>query len=70
VNLEDKMKNKVDQAGGAVKETVGKLTDDEKMQAEGHMQHAKAVLAEDAEKVKDSVVGAAGHIKDAFKKQA
>jgi uncharacterized protein YjbJ (UPF0337 family) len=66
--MEDKMKNRADQAGGAVKETVGKLTDDKKMQAEGHMQHAKATLAVDAEKVKDSVVDAAEHIKDAFKK--
>jgi uncharacterized protein YjbJ (UPF0337 family) len=68
MDMEDKVKNKADQATGSVKESVGKLTGDEKMQAEGHMQHAKATLVEDAEKLKDSVKHAAEHIGDAFKK--
>jgi len=68
MDLEDKVKNKADQVGGSVKETVGKLTDDEQMEAEGRLQHVKATLAQDAEKLKDSVVDAAEHIKDAFKK--
>lgn len=68
MDIEDKVKNKADQASGSMKEAVGKLTDNEQMQAEGHMQHAKATLAEDAEKLKDSVKHAAEHIGDAFKK--
>lgn len=68
MDLEDKAKNKVDQAGGTLKETVGKLTDDEKMEEEGRIQHAKATLAEDAEKLKDSLKHAGEHIKDAFEK--
>ena len=35
MNLEDKAKNKLDQASGKAKETVGKLTDNEKLEAEG-----------------------------------
>jgi uncharacterized protein YjbJ (UPF0337 family) len=68
VDLEDKVKNKADQASGSVKTTVGKLTDDKKMESEGRVQHAKATLAEDAEKLKDSVKHAAEHLGDAFKK--
>lgn len=68
MDLDDKVKNKVDQASGKAKEAVGKLTDDEKMEAEGRLQHAKAVLAEDADKLKKSVENAAEHIKDAFKR--
>lgn len=66
MDIEDKIKNKADQAGGKVKETVGKLTDNEQMEGEGRLQNAKATLAEDAEKLKDSVKDAAKHIKDSF----
>jgi uncharacterized protein YjbJ (UPF0337 family) len=66
MDIEDKIKNKADQAGGKVKETVGKLTDNERMEGEGRLQNAKATLAEDAEKLKDSVKDAAKHIKDSF----
>lgn len=68
MDLEDKVKNKADQASGKVKETVGKLTDNERLEAEGRLQHDKATLSEDAEKLKKNVMDAAGHIKDAFKK--
>lgn len=66
MDIEDKIKNKADQAGGKVKETVGKLTDNEQMEGEGRLQNAKATLAEDAEKLKDSVKDAAKHIKNSF----
>jgi uncharacterized protein YjbJ (UPF0337 family) len=68
VDLKHKMKNKADQASGKVKETVGKLTDDGRLEAKGRLQHAKGTLAEDAGKLKDSVKHAAGHIRDAFGK--
>ncbi len=68
MDIEDKAKNKVDQLGGKAKETVGKLTDDEKMEAEGRLQHDKAVLAEDADRLAQNVKNAAKHIKDAFTK--
>lgn len=68
MDLEDKLKNQADKASGKVKETVGKLTDNEQLEGEGRLQHDKATLAQDAEKLKKSVKDAAEHIKDAFKK--
>lgn len=62
------IKNKVDQASGKAKETVGKITDDEKLEAEGRLQHDKAQLAEDADKLKKNVKDAAEHVKNVFKK--
>ena len=69
MDLEDKAKNKVDQLGGKAKEAVGKLTDDDKMEAEGRLQHDKAVLAEDADRLVKNVKNAAGHMKDALTKE-
>lgn len=68
MDIGDKAKNKADQVGGKVKETVGKLTDDDELEAEGRLQHDKATLAEDADKLAKNVKDAAGHIKDAFTK--
>ena len=68
MDIEDKAKNKGAQLGGKAKEAVGKLTDDEKMEAEGRLQHDKAVLAEDADKLAKNVKKGAEHIKDAFTK--
>ena len=67
MDMDDKVKNKVDQASGKAKETVGKLTDNAELEAEGRRQHGKAVLAQDAEKLKTNVKKAAGHMKDALK---
>jgi uncharacterized protein YjbJ (UPF0337 family) len=68
MDIEDKAKNKVAQVGGKAKEAVGKLTDDEQMEAEGRLQHDKAVLAEDADKLTKNVKDAAEHIKETFTK--
>lgn len=62
-------KSKADQASGKAKETVGKITDDEKLEAEGRVQHDKAQLAEDADKLKKNVKDAVDHAKNAFKKE-
>jgi len=67
MGLENKVKNKANQAGGKIKETVGRLTDDPQMELDGRMQNAGAKLAEGAEKVKDSVKRGARDIKDALK---
>jgi uncharacterized protein YjbJ (UPF0337 family) len=67
MGLENKVKNKANQAGGKVKETVGRLTDDPQMELDGRMQNAGAKVAEDAEKVKDSVKRGVRDIKDALK---
>lgn len=67
MGIEDAAKNKANEASGKVKETVGKLTDNKRLEAEGRLQHDKAKLAEAADKVKKSVRGAADDIKDVFK---
>lgn len=68
MDLGDKMKNKANEASGKAKEAVGKLTDDEKLEAEGRLQHDKAKVAEAADKVKKGVQDAADDIKDVFKR--
>ena len=68
MGLGDKMRNKADQASGKAKETVGKITGDKRLEGEGRLQHGKATLAEDAEKLKEGVKDAAEHVKDAFRK--
>jgi uncharacterized protein YjbJ (UPF0337 family) len=67
MGFDDKVKNKANQAGGKVKEVVGKLTDDPQMELDGRMQNAGATMAEGAENVKDSVKRGARHLKDALK---
>ncbi len=68
MGLDDRVKNKGNQVGGKAKEAVGKVTDNEKLEAEGRLQYVEATLAEDAEKLKTGVKNAAEHVKDAFKK--
>lgn len=65
--FDDTVKQKVDQASGKAKEAVGKLTDDEKLEAEGRLQHDKAKVAEDVDKIKKTAQDVAKDIKDAFK---
>lgn len=67
MTIKDAMKNVADQASGKAKETVGKLTDNERLEAEGRLQHDKAKLAEAAAKVKKGVQGAVDDLKDVLK---
>jgi uncharacterized protein YjbJ (UPF0337 family) len=50
----DKLKNKAQELGGEGKEHVGRATDDEDLQAEGHQDQAAANLKQAGEKVKDA----------------
>ena len=54
----DRFDDRVDQAGGKAKEWAGKLTDNERLEAEGKSQHevaeTKGDLKEAADKVKDA----------------
>lgn len=56
MGLDDKISNAAEDLGGKVKEGVGKLTGNERLEAEGEAQQVKA----DAKKVGEDV-------KDAFK---
>lgn len=62
------IEKKLDQAKGAVKEGVGKVTGDKKMEIEGAVEKAAAKVKEVGESVKDSVEGAAEGLKNAVSK--
>ncbi|WP_427870461.1 CsbD family protein [Leucobacter luti] len=54
MSAEDKIKAAGEKTGGKVKETVGKMTDNEKLVAEGKADQAKGHLRDAAEDVKDT----------------
>ncbi len=53
----DKAKNKVEDLKGKAKEEIGKVTDNEKLEAEGKADQAKASGKDVGEKVKDVFKG-------------
>lgn len=55
MGLGDKIKNTADEVAGKAKEEWGDLTDNEKLEAEGRAQQAKADVKKAAENVKDAV---------------
>lgn len=59
---DDKIKNKINEGVGKAKETVGKLTGDDKLRAKGAVQKNTA-------KIKDKVQDAVESAKGAFKKK-
>ena len=62
------LENKFDQAKGAVKEGVGKVTGDNKTEAEGFLEKTVAKAKEVAEDAKEAVEGAVAGVKNIFKK--
>lgn len=59
----DRMENAAEDLGGKAKEAAGKMTDDERLEAEGKAQQTKADLKNAGENVKEAV----DDVKDAFK---
>jgi uncharacterized protein YjbJ (UPF0337 family) len=55
VSTEDKAANKVTEVKGKVKKTVGQVTDDPDLEAEGQIDETKGNLKQAAEKVKDAI---------------
>lgn len=53
VGTDDKLQNMADEKIGEAKETLGKATDNDDMEAEGKTDQAKADLKQAGEKVKD-----------------
>ncbi|MFB7353104.1 CsbD family protein [Streptomyces gardneri] len=51
---EQKMKAKGERAKGKVKETVGRMTDDERLETEGQVEQAKGHARGAKEKAKDA----------------
>jgi uncharacterized protein YjbJ (UPF0337 family) len=54
MGLEDKIKNKAEEATGKVKEGLGKATDDDRLEAEGKGEQTKSNLKQAGENVKDA----------------
>ncbi|WP_034648135.1 CsbD family protein [Cellulomonas sp. HZM] len=54
MGLDDKIRNTAEEAKGKIKEAAGKATDDEKLEAEGKGDQAKADVKQAGEKVKDA----------------
>lgn len=50
----DKVKNKIEDAGGRAKEAIGKVTGDHSTENEGRGDQAKSSLKDAGEKVKDA----------------
>jgi uncharacterized protein YjbJ (UPF0337 family) len=54
MGIDDKVKNAAQEAKGKVKEGWGKLTDDERLEAEGKADQAAADVKQAGENVKDA----------------
>lgn len=54
MSAEDKMKAAAEKVTGHVKETVGKVTDNDKLVAEGKADQAKGTVRDTVEDVKDA----------------
>jgi uncharacterized protein YjbJ (UPF0337 family) len=57
VSAEDKIKNVAEDVLGKGKEAVGKVTDNDKLVAEGKADQAKASVKKAGEHVKDAISG-------------
>lgn len=54
MGIEDKARNTAEDLQGKVKEGWGKLTDDERLEAEGQLDQAKAAAKKAGEDIKDA----------------
>ena len=52
---DDKLRNKGEDLKGKTKETIGRATDDEELEAQGQADQAKSSLKDAGEKVKDAI---------------
>ncbi|MEV8337557.1 CsbD family protein [Leucobacter sp. NPDC077196] len=55
MGLDDKIKNAAEDFAGKAKEAAGKATNNEKLEAEGRADQAKADVKQAAEKAKDAL---------------
>jgi uncharacterized protein YjbJ (UPF0337 family) len=54
MGIDDKIENTAENVAGKVKETFGKATDDEEVEAEGKAEQSKSDIKQAGEKVKDA----------------
>jgi uncharacterized protein YjbJ (UPF0337 family) len=55
MGTDDKLRNKGEDLKGKAKETIGRATDDEELEAAGRTDQAKSSLKDAGEKVKDVI---------------
>ena len=55
MGLDDKLENAGEKASGKAKEATGKVTDNERLEAEGQADQSKADLKQAGEKAKDAL---------------
>jgi uncharacterized protein YjbJ (UPF0337 family) len=55
MGTDDKLRNKGEDLKGKAKETIGRATDDEELEAQGQADQAKSNLKDAGEKVKDAI---------------
>lgn len=53
MGADDKIRNAAEEAGGKVKEGLGKVTDNERLEAEGKADQVSADIKQAGEKIKD-----------------
>lgn len=58
MGLGDDLKNKAQETKGRIKEGIGDATDNERLEAEGKMDQAKANVKQGVEDVKEAAAGA------------
>ena len=62
------LEEKIDQAKGAIKESVGKVTGDKKIEKEGAAEKVSSKIKEVAEDVKDAIDGTIEGVKNVVNK--
>jgi len=55
VATDDKLRNQGEELKGKTKETIGRATDDEELEAAGRADQAKSSVKQAGEKVKDAI---------------
>lgn len=68
MSIVDKAKNAAEKLVGEAKETIGDITNNDELKAEGQKDQAKATVKDGVEDVKDAASNAKDAVKDAFKK--
>ena len=63
----DDIKNSAEKVGGKINEGVGKVTDNEKLEAEGRADQTKASAKQAGENVKDAAHNAGENLRDGLK---
>ena len=61
MSMGDKIKHAADEAVGKVKETTGKVTGNDDLEAKGHAQQAEADVKQAGDKAKDAVKDVLGN---------